>query len=82
MWRYILKRLAQAFPLVLGEAMACGVPCVTTDVGDSATLVGPTGHVVAPRDSDGMAAAWSAFLGMPVDERRRLGQRFGDFKRQ
>lgn len=66
--------VGEAFPLVLGEAMACGVPCVTTDVGDSATLVGPTGHVVAPRDSDGMAAAWDAVLGMPADERRRLGQ--------
>ena len=66
--------VGEAFPLLLGEAMSCGVPCVTTDVGDSATLVGPTGRVVAPRDSVGMAAAWNAFLGMPVDERRRLGE--------
>lgn len=66
--------VGEAFPLVLGEAMSCGVPCVTTDVGDSATLVGPTGRVVAPRDSVGMAAAWLAFLSLPVDERRRLGE--------
>ncbi len=66
--------VGEAFPLVLGEAMSCGVPCVTTDVGDSATLVGPTGRVVAPRDSDGLAAAWSAVLSMPADERRRLGE--------
>jgi len=66
--------VGEAFPLVLGEAMSCEVPCVTTDVGDSATLVGPAGRVVAPRDHVDMAAAWTAVLDMPVDERRRLGQ--------
>lgn len=66
--------VGEAFPLVLGEAMACGVPCVTTNVGDSAALVGDTGRVVAPRDVQGMAAAWDRLLAMTADERRRAGQ--------
>jgi glycosyltransferase involved in cell wall biosynthesis len=65
--------ISEAFPLVVGEAMACGVPCAVTDVGDSALLVGPTGVVVPPRDPAALAAAWGRVLAATPDERRATG---------
>ncbi len=65
--------VSEAFPLAVGEAMACGVPCVVTDVGDSARMVGPTGRVVPPRDPEALRDAWLALLAMDPGDRRRLG---------
>ena len=64
----------EAFPQVVGEAMACGVPCVVTDVGDSNRIVGKTGRVVPPQNPQALANAWDELLSMPEVERRRLGE--------
>jgi glycosyltransferase involved in cell wall biosynthesis len=65
----------EAFSNVLGEAMACGIPCVVTDVGDSAYVVGDTGTVVPQGDMAGLADGMRCTLTLPAAERRTLGDR-------
>ena len=64
---------SEAFPVVVGEAMACGTPCVVTDVGDSALIVDQTGIVVAPGNPGALAGAWRKLIDAGPEVRRRLG---------
>jgi glycosyltransferase involved in cell wall biosynthesis len=70
-----LSSIGEGFPNVIAEAMACGVPCVATDVGDSRWIIGDTGRVVPPRDPEALADGWLEMIAIGSEARRALGQR-------
>lgn len=79
-----LCSLSEALPMVLLEAMACGVPCVATDVGDCKDVIGESGLVAPAGDANALADAWATMLqrveenreGIAATVRRRVEEQF------
>jgi len=63
----------EGFPNAVAEPMACGIPVVATDVGDSRRIIGDTGVVVSPRDISGMVSAIGGLLAEPDAKRAARG---------
>jgi glycosyltransferase involved in cell wall biosynthesis len=68
-----LSSISEAFPNVVGEAMAQGIPCVVTDVGETGAVVGNTGSIVPASNPGAMAYEWARLARMSEAQRRQLG---------
>jgi glycosyltransferase involved in cell wall biosynthesis len=69
----VCSSLTEGFPNTIGEAMASGVPCVSTDVGDAAALIGDTGGIVPKADPMALAHKIEEFLNIAPEARAVLG---------
>lgn len=63
----------EGFPNVIGEAMASGIPCVSTDVGAAAAVIGDTGALVPRADWQALAHRLEEFLDLAPESRAALG---------
>jgi glycosyltransferase involved in cell wall biosynthesis len=72
---YVSSSYGEAFPNVVGEAMASGVPCAVTDAGDCAAIVSDTGRVVRVGDMQALAGALADLLALDSAARADLGRR-------
>jgi glycosyltransferase involved in cell wall biosynthesis len=70
----VCSSTTEGFPNVVGEAMACGVPCVATDVGECAEVVGDSGLIVPKQNPQRLGEAIVELLTLPQVARVALGQ--------
>lgn len=71
---FMLSSRTEAFPTVIGEAMAMEKPCVATNVGDAAYLIDKYGSIAPPADASALAAALERLLDLSPEERKTMGQ--------
>jgi len=68
-----LTSTGEGFPNVIGEAMACEIPCIVTRVGDAPDIVAGTGLVVDRMDPEHFSAAMREMAGLDAVRRREMG---------
>jgi glycosyltransferase involved in cell wall biosynthesis len=72
---FCLHSRTEGFPNVLGEAMAVGLPCVATNVGDSAFILGNTGVLAEKIHAQSLANATNILLKYTQAERKIIGEK-------
>lgn len=64
--------LSEGLSNAIAEGMACGVPCVGTNVGDTARVIGRSEQIVPPAQPLALQKAWRRFMELPIPERRHI----------
>ncbi len=75
---FCMPSRTEAFPIALGEAMAMGLPCVATNVGDTEVLAGDTAVLVPAQDPEALARGLLEVIGLTEKQRNQMGQRAKD----
>lgn len=71
---FLMTSITEGFPNVLVEAMASGLPCISTDVGDAKYIVQDLGSIVPPRNAQALADAILAYAQKTQVEKQALKQ--------
>ncbi|WP_180090091.1 glycosyltransferase [Acinetobacter sp. YH12219] len=71
---FLMTSITEGFPNVLVEAMASGLPCISTDVGDAKYIVQDLGSIVPPRNAQALADAILAYVQKTEAEKQSLKQ--------
>jgi len=71
---FSLSSRTEACPMTVMEAMACGVPCITTEAGDCGRLLAEVGHTVPLHDAEGLAKAWQVTTTLDAATLHQIGE--------
>ncbi|MCT8089307.1 glycosyltransferase [Acinetobacter sp. C_4_1] len=71
---FLMTSITEGFPNVLVEAMASGLPCISTDVGDAKYIVQQLGSIVQPRDAAALAKAIMDYVHLSPSQKLELKQ--------
>ncbi len=69
----VMPSLVEGFPNALGEAMACGLPCIASDAGDARVMLAGHGEIVPAGDVATLAEAMIRGHRLEPSRRRSIG---------